>query len=188
MADQPESEIEMVYATLEGAVDAQMVRKVFEKGAALIKARVKTLHLLVHSTGGFIGDGVAIHNYIKHLPMQVVTYNAGQVSSIAVLVYLAGTVRQVSEGAIFLIHKSHITAPGASTVSQLEHSMRGLNIDDDRTEAIFRNHVNLPPEYWEIHKRGELVLTASEAVKFGLSHAVGYFRPPAGATTFNVLQ
>jgi ATP-dependent Clp protease protease subunit len=44
---------------------------------------------LVQSTGGFVGDGIAIYNYLRNVPIEIIAYNGGMVSSIAVLVFIS---------------------------------------------------------------------------------------------------
>src|SRR5262245_51143183 len=88
-----------IYATLTGPVDADMVRRVFNGGAVAVNGGIRRVHLLVQSAGGFVGDGVVLYNYLRNLPVEFITYNAGSVLSIAVLVYLAGSLRKVSKTA-----------------------------------------------------------------------------------------
>jgi ATP-dependent Clp protease protease subunit len=175
-----------VYATLAGTVNADMTRRVFSGGSVAINSGVKTLHLLIQSTGGFVGDGIGIYNYLRSLPIELVTYNGGSVSSIAVLVYLAGKIRKVSKTATFMIHKSTFTFGTPTTAERLKLATDGLLVEDSRSEAILREHVNLPPEKWEIHERGELTLSAEESVKFGLAHAVADFMLPPGNKLYNL--
>lgn len=171
---------ETIYATLTGTVDAQMVQRVFNAGSIAVNGGVKTLHLLIHSTGGFIGDGIGIYNYLRNLPIALTTYNVGSISSIAVHVYLSGKIRKVSKTATFMLHKSTYT-PTVATAERLKMSAEGLLIEDQRSESILRENVKLPPEKWQVHERGDLTLTAEESVQFGLAHAIGDWAPPAGA-------
>jgi ATP-dependent Clp protease protease subunit len=159
-----------------------MVRRVFSAGPVAVNSKVRKIHLLIHSTGGFVGDGIALHNYLRNLPIEITTYNAGAVSSIAVIVYLAGKVRNVSKAATFMIHKSTITSPAPATAELLKLTTESLMVDDARSEAILRDYVNLPLKKWRAHERGPLTLTAEESVQFGLAHAIADWAPPAGAS------
>jgi len=162
-----------------------MVARVFKAGEIAVNAKIRRLHLLIHSSGGVITDGIAIYNFLRNLPLDITTYNAGGVSSVAVLPYLAGKNRQASKAATFLIHKSAV-APPAATAERLKLTAEYLLIEDGRSEDILREHITLPPEKWEIHSRGDLTLTAEEAVRFGLAHVVGDWVPPAGATVSTI--
>ncbi len=169
-----------IYATIAGSVDADMVRRVFQAGAIAVNARVQKLHLLIQSTGGFVGDGVALYNYLRNLPIEITTYNAGSVMSIAVLIYLAGKIRNISKAATFMVHKSVFTFSAPATAGLLQVTAEGLLTDDARSEAILREHMNLPLEKWRTHERGPLTLTAEESVQFGLAHAIADWAPPSG--------
>jgi ATP-dependent Clp protease, protease subunit len=171
-----------IYATLTGSIDADMVRRVFNAGSIAMNARVRKLHLLIHSNGGFVGDGITLYNYLRGLPIEITTYNMGTVMSIAVLVYLAGKVRNVSNAATFMIHKSTFTFSAPAAAELLKQTAEGLMIDDARSEAILREHVNMPLKKWRAHERWPLTLTAEESVQFGLAHAIADWAPPAGAS------
>lgn len=184
---QPPTIPPVIYATLTGIVDASMVQRVFAAGAPIVNSKVKTVHLLIQSTGGGIGDGIALYNYLRNLPIELVTYNVGQVSSIAVLIYLSGKRRLVNKSATFMLHKSTMTLITPAPVEQLQRAAQGLSIEDARSEAILHEHLPaLPPELWERHERGELTLTAEESVTFGLAHELGDFAPPAGSSLSTV--
>lgn len=101
MANQPSAPTpDDVYASVAGAVDAQMVQRIFNGFSIALNEGVKTVHLLVHSGGGLIGDGIGIYNYLRKLPLNIVTYNGGTVASIAVILFLAAKTRRAREGLI----------------------------------------------------------------------------------------
>jgi len=175
-----------VYVTLAGLVDDQMVQRVFANGAIAVNSGVKKMHLLIQSPGGTVGDGIAIYNYLRSLPIEIITYNGGSVMSIAVLVYLAGKVRKVSKAATFMIHRTAFTFNTPATAEALKIRAEGLLIHDARSEAILRQHIEMPAEKWHIHERGDLTLSADDSVKFGIAHEFADFLPPAGNQIFNV--
>jgi len=67
------------------------------------------LHILFQSSGGTIGDGICLYNFLRKSPIEIILYNSGIVSSIAVISYLGAAKRIVSQHATFMIHRS--TAP-----------------------------------------------------------------------------
>lgn len=174
-----------VYATLTGSVNEQMVQRVFTGFTQAINQKVRTAHLLVHSSGGNIGDGVGIYNFLRNLPIRLIAYNGGLVASIAVILFLAAQERKASASANFVIHKSFHTLPGG-TADQLEIHAKGLKIEDERTEGILKQHLKLSRAQWNTHKRGNLMITANDAIKIGLIHEIGDFKPPEGVQLYNV--
>jgi len=45
--------------------------------------------MLLSIPRGSVGDGITIHNFIRALPIPLITYNIGQVNSIGNIVYQA---------------------------------------------------------------------------------------------------
>jgi ATP-dependent Clp protease protease subunit len=92
-------------------VSATPLRRVFDAVADMTEDRITTAHILIQSNGGYVSDGICLYNYLSKLPIKIVTYNAGAVASIAVILYLAG--RALPATARFMVHKSHASAPHA---------------------------------------------------------------------------
>lgn len=176
-----------VWFTLAGTVDNQMVQRVFQSFAAAMQSGVKDAHILIQSSGGFVGDGIAIYNYLSNLPINITTYNAGSVSSIAVLVFLAGVHRVASETSTFMIHKTHASPPPGATAAVLKELIDSLNIDNANTESILHRHIHMPPEKWDLHQHGNLIITAEEAKQFELVHELGPFSPSVDGQLFNIV-
>ncbi|MRW90823.1 peptidase S14 [Duganella sp. FT80W] len=172
--------------TLSGDVNSDMVRRVFDAVADMTEDRISTAHILIQSNGGYVSDGICLYNYLSKLPIKIVTYNAGAVASIAVILFLAGAERYASETARFMVHKSHASAPHGARPDALRIIVEGLQADDARTEQILRSHVELSEENWRTHEYSDLHLTAVEALKVGLVREVADFEPPAGHRVTNI--
>ena len=65
---------------------------------------IQKLHLLINSPGGSVSHGLAIHNFLKGIPLEICTYNFGTVDSIGVTIYCAGKTRFSVPHARFLLH------------------------------------------------------------------------------------
>ena len=169
------------YYTLSGDVNSEMVQRVFEAAANMSADGVATAHLLLQSHGGFISDGICLYNFLANLPVRFVTYNAGAVASIAVIVFLAGQERRASSTARFMLHKSHASPPVCAGPEALEIIADGLKADDRRTESILRRFVQLTDAQRAVHAHSDLHLTAEAAMQAGLIDAVADFAPPPGA-------
>ena len=50
-------------------------------------------------------------------------------------------------------------------------------MDDERPEAIVRDHVNFPPELWDALERHDVYISGEEAVAFGIAHEIGGIFP-----------
>jgi len=177
---------EEVWLTLTGQIDQPMLQKVFQLFAQLINDRVKTVHLLLHSGGGFVSDGICLYNYLSNSPISIVAYNAGNISSMAVVVFLAAQRRISSDNSTFMIHKTHATPNPGQTSAMLKEIADSLDIDNERVEAILHKHLSLPNDKWVLHKHGNLTITAKEAMDFALIHSIGQFSPPPDGALFNI--
>jgi ATP-dependent Clp protease protease subunit len=172
--------------TLSGDVNSDMVRRVFDAVADMTEDRVTTAHILIQSNGGYVSDGICLYNYLSKLPIKIVTYNAGAVASIAVILFLSGQERYASDTARFMVHKSHASAPHGARPDALRIIVEGLQADDARTEQILRDHVQLTEEHWRTHAYSDLHLTAAEGVAVGMVNAVKDFVPPRGQRVANI--
>lgn len=177
-----------IYATLAGPINEAMVQRVFQSFTLAMNNQVRTLHLLMQSTGGFIGDGIAIYNFIRNIPLEVITYNGGFVQSVAVVSFLgAKEKRKASKTATFMIHRAKFSTPIPASSAQLKGMADSVTIDDARMEQILRAHITMPDEKWKVHKCADLHITAEQALEYKIINEIADFSPPLGATIFNVL-
>lgn len=183
--EQPISE--EAYGTLAGPVNEFMVQRIFSDFTIAINKKVKVIHLLFQSTGGSVGDGIAIYNYIRNLPIEVIAYNGGSVQSIAVVSFLGAKERKASKTATFMIHRTKLASNIPATSRQLEAAAESIAVDDRRTEFVLHEHIKMPSDKWKIHKDADLVITADQALKYGIIDEITDFLPKPGATIFNLV-
>ena len=174
------------YFTLSGDVNSDMVRRVFNVVADITEEKLTTAHILIQSNGGYVSDGICLYNFLSKLPLDIITYNAGAVASIAVTLFLAGRHRHASDTARFMVHKSHATASPGSRPDALSIIVEGLRADDMRTERILRGQVNLTEEQWQVHAYSDLHLTADQALEVGMIESIRDFAPPKGKRLTNI--
>lgn len=61
-------------------------------------------HVKIHSVGGDVAEGFAIHDALVNSGKKIVTIGEGLVASIATVIFLAGSVRKLTENTDFFIH------------------------------------------------------------------------------------
>lgn len=174
------------YFTLAGDVNSDMVRRVFDAVSCMTQDKVSTAHIVIQSNGGYVSDGICLYNFLSKLPIEIVTYNAGAVASIAVILFLSGKKRYASDTARFMVHKSHATAPSGARPDALEIIVEGLRADDLRTELILKQQVTLLETNWAVHQYSDLHLTAQEALVVGMINGIADFTPPSGKRISNI--
>jgi ATP-dependent Clp protease, protease subunit len=175
-----------IYMTFAGVIDQQATQRIFGAFAQAINNHFGRVHLLVQSGGGGIEDGIAIYNYLRNLPLEIITYNCGGVSSIAVLIYLAGKPRRATADATFMLHRTTTNCANA-TVDELESFVASGKLHNANTEAILRRHLKVPEGLWAHVDRGASVtISGQEALDYGFCHEFAPFAPPPGACLINI--
>lgn len=140
---------------------------------------IETVHLAFSSNGGYVADGIYLFNHIRALPLKLVIYNTGSVSSIAVSVFLAAEERYCSRHSMFMIHPT--TMGGAEmTARRLQSTLDAALADDQRTDDILRERSGIPAEVLAARRHSEVHIKPSQAVEFGLVQAVREFALPNG--------
>jgi ATP-dependent Clp protease, protease subunit len=120
-----------IYATLGGTINQETLSRIFLSLAAATQPGIKELHLLFQSTGGMVGDGIALYNYFKTMPINLHLYNGA-------------AHRYASSSSAFMIHRTRTTPQGSQTATQMRAAARSVELDDARTEGILRNHTKTP--------------------------------------------
>jgi ATP-dependent protease ClpP protease subunit len=85
-----------VYAIFCGGIDQAMAQKIVNNLTAASVQKVKHVHLLFQSAGGYVGDGVFLYNLFRSIPVELTLYNVGQISSAGVVAYLGAKRRKTS--------------------------------------------------------------------------------------------
>jgi ATP-dependent Clp protease, protease subunit len=166
-----------VWLTFAGILDLPIARAAFDFFKRAVEDKVQTVHFLIHSPGGNVNDGVCLYNYIRSLPIEVITYNCGHVGSAATTAYLGAKKRVVTSNGVFLIHKTTIGPGLRGGADAIKAAASSLEIDDARTEEIIRTNIRLTPAQLATHAVADLNLTATQAIEAGIAHEIGSFSP-----------
>jgi ATP-dependent Clp protease, protease subunit len=177
---------ETVYAIFCGDIAQVTAAKVVSGLTAAMGGKVKHVHLLFQSAGGYVGDGVFLYNLFRSVPIELTLYNVGQISSAGVIAYLGARNRKTARNATFMLHRSASNHQFASA-AKLAHASKTLILDDERTEAIVKEHVKFPPALWGDIEHHDIYVSGEEAVKFGIADGIAEFSPPNGTQVFNIL-
>jgi ATP-dependent Clp protease protease subunit len=173
-----------LYGTISGVIDQPALQRILGGFGFASQNGVQTAHVLFQSTGGGIGEGIALYNYFRALQIDLTIYNVGSVSSIAVIAYLGARHRKVSRHGTFMIHRTQTTTQAANTQT-IKAFAESAVLFDKNTESILREHIkNLPAEKWAHFNHNDLWFSAEDAVKFGLADEIADFAPPLGAKIF----
>lgn len=175
-----------VHAIFCGEINLINSQKLTNTLTLAINGGVTKVHLLFHSFGGFVGDGVFMYNLFSSLPIEVVIYNGGQVASAGVLAFLGAKERKTTAGGVFMIHRSQ--NPGQfGSAAKLKTVTDSLVLDDARSDAIFRKHLKLPKEVLDQFEHHDVNLSGEDGLKYGFVDEITNFSPPPGSKVYNAL-
>lgn len=181
----PPPEVRHVYATFYGGIDQTSAARLVHYLDIASQNPGNHVHLLFQSSGGVIGDGVLLYNYFKAASFPLTIYNGGSLCSIAAVAFLGARHRKVSAHGTFMMHRTSLGASVASTAAQIQSRLHSLALDDQRIEAIVRQHVRMEAQHWDDLNRNEVWFSADEAVRIGMADAIGDFAPSAGSSIYD---
>ncbi len=173
------------YGTFCDEINQDSVNRIFANLDKASQLGVRIIHLLFQSPGGNVSAAVALYQYFLHLPFELHIYNPSAVCSAAIVPFVGAEHRYASEHAGFVIHPAQsqdptpLDAVGHQTASTL------LTFDDSRSQAIIKSRTQIPASKWTAN---DVLVSAQEALQFGLVHAMSDFQPPKGAKMFNNLM
>lgn len=172
-----------VFATFVGELNQLSVKSLVHS-IAFATQQASELHLIIQSTGGNVAEGIYLYNLIRAAPIPIVLYNVGTICSAAVTAFLGAPRRIASRHSSFMIHRCHATFQAASPglVTTIAES---LAIDDERTDKLLREHLNLSPQQWAQYDRHALWTSAETAVECELATEIGEFAPPMGTPIYS---
>ena len=176
MPDNPESAAFFGYT---GMIEPGGVGRIAGALNAAWNAGTRVVHLAFSSNGGYVADGVYLYNHIRALPLRLVIYNTGSVSSIAVSVFLAAEERYCSRHAMFMIHPTRIGG-SEMTARRLQSSLDAALADDNRTDDILRERSAIPEDVLLARRHSEIHISPSQAIEFRLVQGVREFALPQG--------
>jgi ATP-dependent protease ClpP protease subunit len=178
-----------VYGVFTGPIDAEIVRRITTQLIRFTNphAGIRSIHLLFHSSGGEVRDGVILHNFFQAFPLELVLYNGGEVGSAAVSAFLGARQRRASSHAAFAIHRGCMAVERASA-SYLQELANMMLIQDEQTVAIFRKaDLKLTEAQWaDFTNNKDLAFSAKEALEVGFIQEIAEFSPPPGTPLFSL--
>lgn len=103
-------------------IDQERVSAIMAIFAAVIEQhKPDVIYFIISSPGGAVEPGIALYNYLKSLPVRLITHNNGSIDSIANVIFVAGKERYASPHSTFLFHgvKFDFSTPASLNASQL---------------------------------------------------------------------
>jgi len=124
-------------------------------------------NVYINSEGGYVDVGFDILNYLRSLGKPLTTIGSGIVASIATVIFMAGSTRQIRENTQFMIHLPWMSAEG--TASDLEISAKELKQTEKQLLDFYKKELNLSEEVLQPLLRDESWLTNDQLHTLGFT-------------------
>lgn len=173
------------YYGFAGSIDDAGVTRIAAAMNSAVNQGCDEVHLAITSVGGFVHAGIYLYNHIRAMPIRVIAYNIGSVSSIAVTVFVAADQRYCSSNSMFMIHPTAFPSLSGMTWERLRTVSEAALADDERTERILRERTRLPDELLQARRSRDVYIAPDHAFTHGLVDGVSEFQVPPG---FQVMQ
>ncbi|HEX2164618.1 MAG TPA: ATP-dependent Clp protease proteolytic subunit [Thermoanaerobaculia bacterium] len=143
----------------------------------------KDISLYINSPGGSTSAGFAIYDTMQYIKPDVATYCVGMAASFAAVLLAAGTKgkRVVLPNSRVLIHQPWIQNIGGQQTDIEIHAKEMLLIRDKVDEVLAR-HTGQKKEKVHEDTERDKILSADEAVDYGLADRVMLRRKPGAPT------
>lgn len=155
-----------------------------------VKNRYTKINLLISSPGGSVFHGLSIYNFLRGLPIEIVTHNFGSVDSIGVILFCAGKERYCVPHARFLIHGVTYQTQGNIPMSldekHLEEKLKGLQIDQSNIARVIADTTNKTQKEIENDMHDRTTLDPGTAKEYGLVTKIKSELLPVDAEFYSV--
>lgn len=185
----PMPQVDDIYYTFVEQVDVSKVNLMINQIQQFVLPRKpKRLHLMLSSPGGDVSAGIALYNYLRAIPVEILTYNIGMVASIANVIFMAADAKNrfACPYTSFLFHgvKLNLLAPMQVDYAQMKEFESNMSRDLERISEVFLAHTSLKKEKIDaLFKQGE-IQNLEGAVTDGIIAEVKMLKIPAEALQF----
>jgi len=162
------------YLNFSVPVTLKSVQQLFNIIQNRLKRGTETFTILISSPGGQVASGVNAFNFLKGVPAKIITHNIGQVDSIGVVIYCAGTKRYCSPNTRFLIHGIGFNAKEGQRFNEglLAEKLEGLKNDRITISKIISQNSKRSLKEIEADMYKGVVWTPEQAINYGLVHEI----------------
>jgi len=128
-----------------------------------VRGSTDRLHLLLSTPGGSVSHGLTLYTLLRGLPLEVWTYNIGQVDSVGVVVYCAGKKRLAAPQTRFLLHGISVELSGLYNARALRERLTALEADQQNICRVIAEATGQAIEKIERDLEAHLTLLPEQA-------------------------
>ncbi len=179
-----------VYISFMENINEKTMQSFLSTIAQQLNKGIQNFHLLLSTSGGSVMAGIDTYYKLKALPINLITYNTGSISSVGNLLYLAGDYRYAAPHCSFMFHGVGLSVGQNQRIEEkkLREHLAGLQRDQERLANIVEercNNVNVE-EARNLFLEGTFK-TAEEAKSMGLVHEICNIRIPKGVSFISLV-
>ncbi|NQV00245.1 MAG: ATP-dependent Clp protease proteolytic subunit [Parcubacteria group bacterium] len=176
-----------IYINFNLPINPQSTQALFKVIQEQQSKDINKLYLLISSQGGNVDSGIGIYNFLKGLPIDVITHNYGSCDSIAALVFCAGEERYTVGNSRFLIHGIGLTVQNQRfNEINLQETLDSLKNQRETIAKIIAKECKKKVEDVEKDMLRGIVLTPEKAVDYGLATEIKDDLIPKGVNFINI--
>lgn len=140
----------------------------------------KDIALYINSPGGSTSAGLAIYDTMQYIKPDVATYCVGQAASMGAVLLAAGTAgkRHILPNGRVLIHQPWVRGLGGQQSDVQIHAKDLLDLRD-KLDEILAHHTGQTKEKVHADTDRDNILTAEQALEYGLVDRIMQRRDPA---------
>ena len=148
----------------------------------MINKKISTIYLMISTPGGAVVSGINLYNFLRALPIRLITHNMGSVDSIGTVVFLAGSERYASPHTTFMFHGAARNVKGSVTREALEAHLEALAADQEKIASVIRERARFrKPEDVSLLFRTQSTHGTDFALSHGIIHGERRANIPKGA-------
>lgn len=139
----------VIYVNYYDAINEIKVKAIMAALSDIItREKPDTIYCLFSSSGGQVEPGIALHNFIRALPVEIIMHNTGSIDSIANVVFLAADIRYASVHSSFLFHgiNWNFEAKTSLNKTQLKEILSNFDSSESKIAGIITERTKLTPE------------------------------------------
>lgn len=161
--------------TLIGSISTESGRAVSKQIEDLLrKSPEEEITLFISSGGGDLNVALSFYEMVRLLNINLSTVGLADISSSAVIVFLAGRQRRVTPGSVMLLHQGALTYRGEVSFSVLDLKDRALamNAAERRYTEVLVQRTGLSKQRVQRMKARRTMLSAQKMVELGFAHQI----------------
>jgi ATP-dependent protease ClpP protease subunit len=163
----------LIYISFSSEINQVSAESLISTLANCANAGVKTVHILLSTTGGRVINGFNLYNMLKGMPFEVITHNVGQVDSSGILVFLAGEKRYATANSTFTFHGVGFTIEKERLEEKdLRDKLANVLNQQERMAAEFIQRANITAEEAAEFFGTEQTINADTALNKGIIHEI----------------